>query len=351
MTGQYSKKNEKIFLLVVSLVFISLSIFILKDLLTVIVWSFLLAYILYPIHKRFEEKFKNSKISASLTLSFGIIFVFLPLLIFFYFLILNIISIAGQFRPYIQEPELINELISDYLGRFFDTTFIDSINFGTYIQMGVDYLISFVGDFFAALPWLFLSTFIILFITFFLLRDNAKIFEGFNDYIPLDFKKQEKIFNHIRINLKYLFRGYFLTSLIQTGVAFIGYLVFGVPYILVITFLTFLVSLIPYLGTPMIYVPVGAIMIFTGSEAAGIALIIYGILVISTIDNVVRPYLMSGPDGLSSPLVFLGFIGGMLVFGLAGIILGPIILAITSLLLRYLKEDYKIEEVKHKEDI
>ena len=107
-------------------------------------------------------------------------------------------------------------------------------------------------------------------------------------------------------------------------------------------FLTFIASLIPYIGTPLIWVPLGLYMIFTG-DLGGYGILIAGTLVISTIDNFIRPILMSDKDTIAPPLVFIGFIGGLFAFGIEGIILGPIIISITSILLRYLKEFYEIK--------
>ena len=142
--------------------------------------------------------------------------------------------------------------------------------------------------------------------------------------------------------MKVLFKGYFLTGLIQTFVAAIFYIIFGAPNVLILIFLTFIASLIPYIGTPLIWVPLGLYMIFTG-DLGGYGILIAGTLVISTIDNFIRPILMSDKDTIAPPLVFIGFIGGLFAFGIEGIILGPIIISITSILLRYLKEFYEIK--------
>jgi len=103
-------------------------------------------------------------------------------------------------------------------------------------------------------------------------------------------------------------------------------------------------SLIPYLGTPLIWVPIGLYMIISGNEFGGIGLLIYGSLIISMIDNFLRPILMSAKDTISPPLVFIGFIGGMYSFGIGGIIIGPIIISITSILLRYIKEHFELKD-------
>ena len=81
-------------------------------------------------------------------------------------------------------------------------------------------------------------------------------------------------------------------------------------------------------------------MIMIGKTSGGIALFLYGVFIISTIDNFVRPVLMSDKDTLSPPVVFIGFLGGFITFGISGIFLGPIIISVTITLLKYLREYY-----------
>ena len=205
------------------------------------------------------------------------------------------------------------------------------------------YIADFAKNFFSSIPKIIIYFLIMLFITYYILTFNKNILYAINEYIPLSLKKQNEILRNITRNLRVLFRGYFLTGLIQTIIALVGYIMFGAPNILIITCLTLFVSLIPYLGTPLIWVPVSLYMIFIGDQFNGIALLIYGTFIISMIDNFLRPVLMSDKETISPPLVFVGFVGGMFAFGIAGIILGPIIISITIILLRYVKEYYEVK--------
>ena len=173
---------------------------------------------------------------------------------------------------------------------------------------------------------------------------NREIFRAVNEYIPLSLKKQDAIVRSIAKNVKVLFKGYFLTGAIQTIVALIGYIIFGAPSLLIITFLTLITSLIPYLGTPLVWVPISIYMIIAGNQFGGFGLLIYGTLIINMVDNFIRLILMSNKETIPPALVFIGFIGGMYAFGIVGVILGPLIISITSILLKYLKETLKYSE-------
>lgn len=119
------------------------------------------------------------------------------------------------------------------------------------------------------------------------------------------------------------------TSVAQGVLAGIGYRITGAPTPLLLGFLTMIVSIIPF-GPPFMYVPVSAYLLFFSGlpwyHGAGLAL--WGILVVSTIDNVLRPLFISQTTKLSAILVFVGVLGGVASMGLLGVFVGPAIMAV-----------------------
>jgi predicted PurR-regulated permease PerM len=116
------------------------------------------------------------------------------------------------------------------------------------------------------------------------------------------------------------------TALAQAILAGIGFFVFQVPGALFLAFLTFIMSLLP-MGPPLVWIPAVIWLVAHDRIAAAIFLAIWGFLVISGIDNLLKPYLISRAGRLPFILVLLGALGGVLSFGLIGIFLGPILLA------------------------
>jgi predicted PurR-regulated permease PerM len=116
------------------------------------------------------------------------------------------------------------------------------------------------------------------------------------------------------------------TALAQGIVAGIGFWIAGVPSPLLWGLLTFFVSFIPG-GPPFVWVPATIWLFYTGQTGWGVFLAIWGIFVISGVDNVVRPYLISRGCNLPFILVLLGVLGGVLAFGFIGMFLGPVLLA------------------------
>jgi predicted PurR-regulated permease PerM len=87
-------------------------------------------------------------------------------------------------------------------------------------------------------------------------------------------------------------------------------------------------SFLPILGAFVVYLPAGAILLLTGSPVKGIVLIVVGTVVVGQIDNIVRPLLVSGKTGMHTMLLFVSIMGGVSMFGLLGIVLGPFVAAV-----------------------
>ena len=123
------------------------------------------------------------------------------------------------------------------------------------------------------------------------------------------------------------------TALVQAIVAAIGFWVAGVPSPFLLGLLTFMLALVPA-GPPFVWVPATLWLFHEGHSGWGIFMAIWGVLVISGIDNIIRPYLISRGSNLPFIVVLLGAIGGMFAFGFIGLFLGPVLLAVGYALVR-----------------
>ena len=121
------------------------------------------------------------------------------------------------------------------------------------------------------------------------------------------------------------------TAAAQGAVAMIGFLISGVPAPVLLGFAIFFLSMIP-IGPPLIWGTAAAWLYDQGETAWAVFLVLYGLFVISSIDNFLKPFLMARGAGVSVLLIALGVIGGILVFGFIGIFLGPVLLALGHML-------------------
>ena len=173
---------------------------------------------------------------------------------------------------------------------------------------------------------------LVLFVVFFLYRDGAALSHAL--YVgahKLGGELGEEMLNKARGTVVGVMLGIVGTAAAQGTVAMIGFLIAGVPEAALLGFATFFLSMIP-IGPPLIWG--GAAAWLYGQEQTGMAifLVLYGVLIISSIDNFVKPILISRGAGISILLIALGVLGGILVFGFIGIFLGPVLLALGHML-------------------
>lgn len=118
-----------------------------------------------------------------------------------------------------------------------------------------------------------------------------------------------------------------LTAIAQAVLAGLSYFVAGVPNPMVLTIVTFLLALIPF-GTPISYLGVGLWLFSQGQTMEAIGVVVWGVLIVSSSDNVIRPLVISGATKIPFLLIMFGVLGGIASFGLVGLFIGPVILAI-----------------------
>ncbi len=181
---------------------------------------------------------------------------------------------------------------------------------------------------------------LVIFVIFFLYRDGETIAHAL--YVgarKLGGDLGEEMIERARGTVVGVMLGIVGTAAAQGTVAMLGFLIAGVPSAMLLGFATFFLSMIP-VGPPLIWGGAAAWLYNQGETGWAIFLVLYGIFVISSIDNFLKPILMARGAGISILLIALGVIGGVLVFGFIGIFLGPVLLALGHMLLgRWTREE------------
>ena len=183
-----------------------------------------------------------------------------------------------------------------------------------------------------------------VFIGFFFYRDGAAIIaaaRALMNRVAGDLTPE--LFRVVGGTIQSVVYGVVGTAIAQSLVAVIGFLIAGVPGAILLGFLTFLLSMAP-VGPPLIWGSAAVWLFYEGSVGWAVFMVVYGFFVISGIDNVVRPLLISRGSDLSFVLVFLGVFGGVIAFGFVGIFLGPTLLAVGYGLTRYWADQVETSE-------
>lgn len=190
---------------------------------------------------------------------------------------------------------------------------------------------------------LFVNFFIMLITMFFLFRDGADLVERFKSWTPLSESYEQLIIETFQSVAMATVLGSLATAVAQ---GFAGGLVFwllGLPNALVWGSLMALFSLVPVVGTGLVWVPWTIYLLVIGSYGRAIVLATAAILFIGMIDNVLRPVLIEGKAKMHTLLVFFSILGGIAYFNIIGMILGPIIVALGLTFLELYKIEYQSE--------
>jgi predicted PurR-regulated permease PerM len=165
-------------------------------------------------------------------------------------------------------------------------------------------------------------------IAFFLLRDGGFVSERLNIAIErIAGTRGDRLLQVAGKTVRGVVYGVLGTALIQTVLAGIGYLIAGVPGAAVLTLLTFALCIVPAVGVPVIWIPATIWVFSQHGTGWGIFMIIWG-LIVSSVDNFIRPWLISSGSKLPFLLMFFGALGGLVAFGFIGLFIGPTLLAV-----------------------
>ncbi len=171
----------------------------------------------------------------------------------------------------------------------------------------------------------FLSLVFLAFTLYFFYIDGAYLAGLLKHAIPIDSETSSKIFVKIREITTNLFKGLFLVSFYQGIAAFVIYFLFGVQSTLLLAILTFFTTFLPLVGCALVWFPIGISMCFTHSLLKGLLFLIIAGSTISFMDNFLRPFFLKDRIKIHPLLIFFSMLGGVKMFALNGIILGPMI--------------------------
>jgi predicted PurR-regulated permease PerM len=174
---------------------------------------------------------------------------------------------------------------------------------------------------------------------FFLLAEGHRLVDYLVDLAPLDDRRVRGMLASFREVAVGVLLSALVTAVVQTAAAAIGYLIAGVPAVALVLLITFVCSFIPSIGGAVVTVGTGALLWMSGRPGMGMFLIAWGLAVVSTIDNIVKPWVAKGHTKLPASVVFFAMICGLAAFGPLGLVAGPLIAAFFHVVAKMLRDD------------
>ncbi|HEX5390250.1 MAG TPA: AI-2E family transporter, partial [Burkholderiaceae bacterium] len=170
--------------------------------------------------------------------------------------------------------------------------------------------------------------FITLYLAFFMVRDGDAIAHTLRNALPLPMVHKRELFRTFATVLRATVKGHLVVAMVQGALGGVAFWALGLPASLLWAVLMALLSLLPVVGSGLVWLPMALYLVASGALWQGLALIAFGVLVIGLIDNLLRPVLVGRDTRLPDYLVMVATLGGLATFGVNGLVLGPAIAAL-----------------------
>lgn len=336
------KKENLTFILtlIIFLILLIVSYILIKPLIPSIVTSIILSYICYPLYKYGLKIFKNKNLTAFIIC---IIFIILLALIL-WFGARALSDQALEFYKNVRDYNFV-EKISNFLtkslikdeelaGDIASTIKNGLLNAGKKIRESAT---KFISNIF----WFFLQLFITFFLMFYFLRDGENIYKSIYNSLPFNEQIKERIKRRTYEVTKGIIQGRVIIGIIQGITAGIGYYIFGIKQPILFTVLSILFAILPFVGAWLVWIPLSINFIIVAGWQLGILHLLYHLIITNQIDNLLSPYIVGKTAKIHSGIALVGMIGGMISFGIIGLIIGPLILEYLFIIIDIYREYYK----------
>jgi len=332
-------KNKKLMAGIITVVLLAFILYASIPYLSAFFGAVILAFIFRPVDKRLK-KFVSPTLSAAIILAIALLLIIIPLI----FIINGLIDQVALLPEQIDNLKLLKDRIEEVLPVTIE------MNEQQLADQIVPILTGSIQPAFTNIISIFGILFLLFFVMYYLILyyDNIKII--IMEYLPFTRKNNLVIIEKFKEITYATIVGTFLIAIIQGGLLTLNFWLLGIPNALFWGAVTMILSFLPIIGAPVIWIPAALIQFVSGNTNIGVTLIIVGIF-ISLIDNILRP-LINQRYGSIHPLVsIIGIFIGISQFGIIGIFIGPLLIAYFLLFFNLYMEEYLGKEDKIKKAI
>lgn len=294
-----------------------------------ILWSIVVSIIFYPLYEKLLLMTNKKSLSSMLSLILILLLVIMPSIAVLGLIgneLINFINSSENysFEQYFQmipNESAINQLIA-----------WSGLSINDLIEKADDFLISAskmlyqsVSTISANVINFFVSLFIFVYLTFFFLRDGEKILQHCMDAFPMKNEDESYLLDQFQKTTRATIKGTVMVALAQGFLGYLTLLLIGINGALIWGAVMALLSIVPAVGTVLVWLPIALVLFLNGEIMDASMLIFSGVFIIGMIDNLLRPILIGKETKMPDYLILLTTIGGISIFGITGFIVGPII--------------------------
>ena len=318
-----------------------------------IILALFLVTIFHPFYRKLRQSTNyRENLSAALTVAVVFIVVVIPLGLMATAIIRQGMNFFQQVQEWVQQGKLeqllegnaleeimqhpgVQEIRTFMVDRFFqgDTEKFDLAQRLLDLSKNIiQFLGSRIVPIMTKTGFIVLNFFIMLFIMFYAFRDGEKMLSYLWSTLPLSGTHKRMLVERIRFVSRAVLMGILLTAAVQAMIAMIGFKIVGVPALFWGVMLG-IASLVPIVGTTLVWIPATIYLFLAGKIGAAIFLFLWCSLLVASVDNFLRPFLMQGKSGMSTIILFFALLGGIRLFGPIGILYGPLIFGLCAVML------------------
>jgi predicted PurR-regulated permease PerM len=315
-----------------------------------LVWAVVLSVLMHPLYQRFGGDKKPNVAAAGTTLA-ALAIIGIPLVLIGGVLFVQVNGFVREVQGNVPAGQSVFNLT--YLGTELDNRlgstiqqFSSSFTFSQWIEQNRNTLGSSLAE---PVGKLLVSstkgvlTFVVAFLTmFFMLKDGKSLKEPTLALIPLPHETTEDILLKLGKTIQAVFKSVVLVGIAQGTLAGFAYWIAGVPNSLMWGVATVVLCMVPLLGAPIIYLPMSLLLVIQGHSWQGIGLAAFCLIIVSNIDNILKPWIIGSEIDLHPIAVFFALLGGLLLFGPVGLMAGPLVLTLALAVHDILRERRKL---------
>jgi predicted PurR-regulated permease PerM len=314
-----------------------------------IAWALFLGFLLQPAQAKLARFMRGRESASAFSLTLLVLVLFLgPLTALAIAFARQAADLAGRLQGWLAGRQ--NATLADLdqvpvIGRALqwldDNLQISTAHVKTWLVEGsrtlFQELASYGGIAFMGAVGTVLAFTVMLFILFFIIRDGRAIARLGSTLVPLPAVRREALAARLASVTWAVVRGTVVTSIVQGLLLGIGFALVGMPAPVVFGVLAAVLSVVPFGGTALVWVPALVTLLVQGNLGQAAGILAVG-LVVSSVDNFLKPILISGSSPLPTLAVFIGVLGGLAAFGLIGLFVGPVVIALVLALIEFARE-------------
>jgi predicted PurR-regulated permease PerM len=342
----------------IRLFFIALLVFIVYQVFLIflpfartIFWAAILTFAFYPLYSQIRQAFGKHETAAAAITTILIFLIVIPPLIY---LVINLtaqaIDLYQLASDYVRQGRLADLIesirnlpaIQHLKSQSSDIWHLAKENGGAWLLSSSRWLGNFIAFQLAMgtknILFVFINIILMSILTFIFLKDGEKIYQFVYDSAPLEESSKRPLFTQVTDTFSAVIRGQILTAIFQAVFSGFVFWFLGIPLPVLFATAVFFAALIPITGAATIWFPLCLFLYFTQHHVKAIILFVFGALVISLLDNLMKPAIIGKKTKLPYFLLFFGILGGLKVYGLMGIFLAPVILSLFFAMIRLYQE-------------